>query len=435
MSNLSHKILTQSALCLIFVLLILPLGLNWQVTAQTSTITLSPTSTPTTQAEWILSVSQIGDGSVQVISPDNTTPIRSTGIYTYPDGTTLTLQTHKHHDGWRFDHWLIDGTTFTDWKTTITMNSDHIIEAYFVPWNYTLSISNSVGGFTNPTGDHIYPVMAPDYPLTNKVTITAYPYDNYKFDHWLWDDTIETNNPISVSIDPVFDTNHKLHAVFTPIADAQGQFVGSKNSDIYHYPTCSHVDQIILENKIWFDTAQEASNKGYTPCLTCKPPPAVTPSTPLPTVTPSTPLPTISPAYMPSPASTSLPMQTTSPVPNQNSIQPDLTSTPTTLPSQTPLQPTTTPNPSPDLVDSPPLSTPSSSPADTKTPSDPPINTANPIQSPELEPTTPASNIPSTNLESDLQAQEGTNYTVIVVLFAIIVVAILLTIFGKKRTP
>ena len=52
----------------------------------------------------------------------------------------------------------------------------------------------------------------------------------------------------------------------------QGQFVGSKNSDVYHYPSCRYVQNIHPENMIWFKDAADASSQGYRPCLVCNPP-------------------------------------------------------------------------------------------------------------------------------------------------------------------
>lgn len=52
----------------------------------------------------------------------------------------------------------------------------------------------------------------------------------------------------------------------------QGQFVGSKNSDVYHYPSCSYAQKIKPENLITFESAQDAVNKGYHPCSFCDPP-------------------------------------------------------------------------------------------------------------------------------------------------------------------
>lgn len=44
-----------------------------------------------------------------------------------------------------------------------------------------------------------------------------------------------------------------------------GMFVASKNSKIYHKPDCKYVKRIKEENKIWFQSAKEAKDKGYSP--------------------------------------------------------------------------------------------------------------------------------------------------------------------------
>jgi micrococcal nuclease len=51
-----------------------------------------------------------------------------------------------------------------------------------------------------------------------------------------------------------------------------GQFVGSVNSDVYHYPTCSSAKQISPGNKIWFDSVEDAKAHGYRACKKCNPP-------------------------------------------------------------------------------------------------------------------------------------------------------------------
>jgi hypothetical protein len=50
------------------------------------------------------------------------------------------------------------------------------------------------------------------------------------------------------------------------------QFVGSKNSDVYHYPSCTYAQRIKAENRIWFSSSQDARNHGYRPCKVCHPP-------------------------------------------------------------------------------------------------------------------------------------------------------------------
>jgi hypothetical protein len=53
---------------------------------------------------------------------------------------------------------------------------------------------------------------------------------------------------------------------------ASGNYVGSKKSDVYHYPSCHYVDQIKHENLIYFSSPEEAIAAGYRPCKGCKPP-------------------------------------------------------------------------------------------------------------------------------------------------------------------
>jgi hypothetical protein len=52
-----------------------------------------------------------------------------------------------------------------------------------------------------------------------------------------------------------------------PIAD--GAFVASKSGAAYHYPWCSGASRIKEENKVWFDTTDEARAKGYRPAKNC----------------------------------------------------------------------------------------------------------------------------------------------------------------------
>jgi exonuclease III len=61
--------------------------------------------------------------------------------------------------------------------------------------------------------------------------------------------------------------------------------VGSKNSDVYHYPDCRYAKNIKSGNKICFDTPEDAVAAGYHPCKVCNPPSKSTP-TPTPEVTP-----------------------------------------------------------------------------------------------------------------------------------------------------
>lgn len=49
----------------------------------------------------------------------------------------------------------------------------------------------------------------------------------------------------------------------------EGKVVGSKNSDKYHLPDCPGAKQISEQNKIWFNSIEEAEKAGYKPAGNC----------------------------------------------------------------------------------------------------------------------------------------------------------------------
>ncbi len=58
----------------------------------------------------------------------------------------------------------------------------------------------------------------------------------------------------------------------TTTSATDGQFVGSLESDKYHYPSCRWAKKILPENEIWFSSSEEARAAGYVPCGVCHPP-------------------------------------------------------------------------------------------------------------------------------------------------------------------
>jgi hypothetical protein len=53
------------------------------------------------------------------------------------------------------------------------------------------------------------------------------------------------------------------------ITDQRCNFIGSKNSDIYHLPECSGAKRIKEENKKCFESKEEAEKAGYRPAQNC----------------------------------------------------------------------------------------------------------------------------------------------------------------------
>lgn len=49
-------------------------------------------------------------------------------------------------------------------------------------------------------------------------------------------------------------------------------YVGSANSNKYHYPWCKWAKKISSYNLVTFNSVKEAKSKGYVPCKVCRPP-------------------------------------------------------------------------------------------------------------------------------------------------------------------
>jgi len=141
------------------------------------------------------------------------------GSYTHPEGTSVTV-TAIPDSGYEFDHWVLDGATRTENPITVLMDSDHTLTAYFrlIPVEYTLTISTTTGGTTDPTpGSYTY-------LEGTVVTVTAIPESGYRLVRWELDGA-DVGNPLSISV--TMDVDHTLHAVFEAIPPAMGVITGT----------------------------------------------------------------------------------------------------------------------------------------------------------------------------------------------------------------
>ncbi len=59
-------------------------------------------------------------------------------------------------------------------------------------------------------------------------------------------------------------------AVAAAASTAQGEFVASINSDLYHHSSCPAAKRINPENQVWFTTNAEAEAAGYSPSQCAK---------------------------------------------------------------------------------------------------------------------------------------------------------------------
>ena len=112
-------------------------------------------------------------------------------ILTEPSCTNLTaVLSAVPSNGYRFDHWSTGGTGN---PYTVTITSDTTIIAFFaeyIPETYTVTVLSDNTAMGSVTGGGVY-------EGGTSVTITAYPADNYHFDHW---STGSTDNPYTLTV-------------------------------------------------------------------------------------------------------------------------------------------------------------------------------------------------------------------------------------------
>ncbi len=73
---------------------------------------------------------------------------------------------------------------------------------------------------------------------------------------------IENGVPTLSDVEKIMTTGG-AQSIGLPTAQ-NGNFVASKNSTYYYLPTCATVKRIKDENKVWFQTEQEAQSLGFT---------------------------------------------------------------------------------------------------------------------------------------------------------------------------
>jgi len=80
----------------------------------------------------------------------------------------------------------------------------------------------------------------------------------------------QTDTPISIQNNNLAIISKSVEAQPPQILPIGGKYVASKNSNKYHAPWCSGAQRIKEENKIWFNSKEEAEASGYTPASNCK---------------------------------------------------------------------------------------------------------------------------------------------------------------------
>lgn len=83
------------------------------------------------------------------------------------------------------------------------------------------------------------------------------------------------NNPVTISIPDYSDIDLESNVSRSLINESSalkegGKIVASKTGSKYHFPWCSGAKSIATENKIWFNSEEEARRSGYLPASNCK---------------------------------------------------------------------------------------------------------------------------------------------------------------------
>jgi len=82
----------------------------------------------------------------------------------------------------------------------------------------------------------------------------------------------DTSTRVPITIENVFPGESAVAGTNSSSLNEQtsGEVVSSINGTKYHYPWCSGAKNIKEENKIWFNTIEEARSSGYTAAKNCK---------------------------------------------------------------------------------------------------------------------------------------------------------------------
>lgn len=128
-------------------------------------------------------------------------------------------------------------------------------------------------------------IMNPD---GNVVFDKSYDYDMDKFDLSGLDDKLQAADNHTDLNNDSFSSNHDSNSSSTgrsrieqlTVNDGSSSssssssgvtYVGSVNSDKFHYPSCSQAKRIKDGNKITFSSRDDAIASGYSPCGICTP--------------------------------------------------------------------------------------------------------------------------------------------------------------------
>jgi uncharacterized repeat protein (TIGR01451 family)/uncharacterized repeat protein (TIGR02543 family) len=152
--------------------------------------------------------------TLTIIAGANGTTSPVPGIYTYDEGTSVSVQATASA-GYRFGSWSGDATGSTN-PITITMNGNKTVTANFVR-RYTLTITAGANGTTSPVPG-IY-----TYDEGTSVSVQAVPAAAYQLDTWTGDASGSAN-----LVTVVMNGNKAVQANFTRVVKPTLSLTGER---------------------------------------------------------------------------------------------------------------------------------------------------------------------------------------------------------------
>lgn len=132
--------------------------------------------------------------TVEILSAIGGTTNPAPGKYNYSENVEIIIEAIPD-EGFKFDHWIINGTVYYDNPVTITVVGNTIVQPVFAEKvKYNVTINTTEGGTTSPEPGTY------QYHEDTEVNIQALPDSGYVFDYWEIDGEISYNNPITITV-------------------------------------------------------------------------------------------------------------------------------------------------------------------------------------------------------------------------------------------
>lgn len=222
---------------------------------------------------WLNVLNAVSDNNVNYIDA------KVGATYTLGNSTFLIMGPHSdYYDGYNNYSVVIKATCGKN-SFMFTGDAEKLAEKEML--DYSLDLSADVlkvghHGSTTSSGMNFLDAVSPQYAV-----ITCGEQNDYGHPH---KETVKNLNRLGITTyrtdkhGTVVATSDGNNIQFywdnsevAPETSGKLSYIGNKNSKKFHLDTCSGAQDIKKENKVSFDSREDAINKGYSPCKTCNP--------------------------------------------------------------------------------------------------------------------------------------------------------------------